>query len=510
LNSEQRLTRPMLKQGGQWQETDWQTALEYVAHGLRNIRHEHGADAIAALAAPYSTLEEMALLQKVMRGLGSENIDFRPRQSDFALDGNLVPWLGMSIADFSALKRVFVIGSFLRKDHPLLALRLRQSIKRGTKVSALGATGEDWLMPLASRVVAAPSGWLNVLSGVVVAVAQAKNIPAPSGFEGVEPSVQACQIADSLMSGEPRGILLGNAAAQHPQASQLHAAAQWLADATGAKLGYLTEAANSVGGHIANAAPGKGANALQMFAQPRKAYVLMHVEPELDTFNPKLALAALDKAEMVVVMSPYQHGAEYADVLLPIAPFSETAGTFISAEGRVQSFNGAVKPLADTRPGWKVLRVLGNLLGLEGFEYESSEAVRKEVLGTANLSEVNLASRLNNTVAANVAFKPSAEADLERIADVPIYFSDAITRRSPPLQQTLDAQSPKAWIAPLLAQKLGVNAGDSVKVTSGEGSVVLAAAIDAGMAVNAVKVSAAHPSTVALGAMFGALTVEKA
>ncbi|SNT21339.1 NADH dehydrogenase subunit G [Noviherbaspirillum humi] len=510
LNTDDRLTRPMIKQGGQWHETDWQTALEYVAHGLRNIRHEHGADSIAALAAPYATLEELGLLQKVMRGIGSDNVDFRLRQSDFAMDGKIVPWLGMSIADFSALKRVFIIGSNLRKDHPLLALRLRQSIKRGTKVSALVSNDDDWLMPMASKMVHAPSGWLNVLQEVVVAVAQTKNIGIPAGFESVQPSQQSRALADNLLSGEPRGILLGNAAASHPQASQIHAAAQWIADNTGAKFGYLTEAANTVGGYIANAVPGKGANAQQAFAQPRKAYVLMHLEPELDTANPQAARAALAQAEMVVVMSPYQHGAEHADVLLPIAPFSETAGTFVSAEGRVQSFNGATKPLGDTRPGWKVLRVLGNLLGLDGFEYETSEQVRADILGTKNLAEVDLTSRLNNRVEGGLKHVSTQEADLERVADVPIYFSDAIVRRANALQQTADALAPKAWIAPLLAQKLGVAEGDMVTVKQGGGVARLPAGVDAGLPVNVVRVAAGHPSTASLGAMFGPITVEKA
>lgn len=512
LNSEDRLTLPMIKQGGQWQETDWQTALEYVAHGLKNIKHEHGADAIAAIATPYSTLEELSLLQKLTRGLGSHNVDFRLRQSDFALDGKVTPWLGMPVADFSHLKRIFVIGSFLRKDHPLLAARLRQAVKRGAKISVLHATDDDLLMPVANKIVAAPSAWLSVLAEVVCAVAQAKNIAAPAGFDSVEPSAEAKQIAASLLSGEPKAIVLGNAVAQHPQASQLHAAAEWIAQNTDAKFGYLTEAANTVGGYLANAIPGKGANALQAFAQPRKAYMVLHAEPELDAFDPQAARAALEKAEMVVVMSPFKHGMDYADVLLPVAPFSETSGTFVSAEGRVQSFNGSVKPLGETRPAWKVLRVLGNLLGLGGFDYETSEAIRNEVLGGKTVAEIDLTSRLNNLAKiAPQAFRAQAgEGQLERIADVPIYFSDAIVRRADALQKTVDAQAPKAWLSAALAQKLGVTDGAQVRVKQGQGSTLLTAAIDAKLPANVVRVAAAHASTATLGAMFGPISVEKA
>jgi NADH-quinone oxidoreductase subunit G len=510
LNSEDRLTKPMIKQNGEWLETDWQTALEYVAHGLRNIKHEHGADAIAALAAPYSTLEELSLLQKMVRGLGSNNVDFRLRQSDFGLDGKVVPWLGMPIAEVDQLKRIFVIGSFLRKDHPLLAARIRHAVKRGAQVSLLHGTDDSLLMPVANKMVVAPSAWLAMLGEIAVAVAQAKGIAAPAGFEGVQPSEQAKQTATNLLSGEPAAVFLGNAAAQHPQASQLHAAAQWIAQQTNAKLGYLVEAANTVGGYLANALPGNGANAQQMFAQGRKAYVLLHAEPKFDSFNPQAARTALNQAEMVVVMSPYKQGTDYADVLLPVSPFSETSGTFVNCEGRAQSFNGTVKPLGETRPAWKVLRVLGNLLGLNGFEYDTSEAIREEVLGAKNVSDINLTSLLNNVADVQLQAASAAGSQLERIADVPIYFADAIVRRAEALQQTTDAQAPKAWISTDLAQKLGVENGMPVQVKQGEGSVILEAVVDKNLPANVVRVPAAHISTSTLGAMFGPISVEKA
>jgi NADH-quinone oxidoreductase subunit G len=512
LNSEDRLTSPMIKQDGKWQETDWQTALEYVAHGLRNIKHEHGADAIAALATPYSTLEELSLLQKLVRGIGSENIDFRLRQSDFSLDAGVTPWLGMSIAEFGALKRAFVIGSFLRKDHPLLAARLRQAVKQGANVSILHASDDDLLMPVANKMIKAPSDWLSALSEVVAAVAQAKGVAAPAGFDAIQPSAEAKQIAASLLSGEPKAVLLGNAVLQHPQAAKLHAAAQWIAQNTEAKFGFLTEAANSVGGYLVNAVPGaNGANAAQVFAQPRKAYVLLNAEPELDSFNPQIARSALNQAEMVVVMSPYKHGNDFADVLLPIAPFSETSGTFVNAEGRAQSFNGTVKPLGDTRPAWKVLRVLGNLLELSGFDYDTSEAIRNEIIGANAPADANLLPRLNNLgKAAPQAEVAAAGLQLERVADVSIYATDAIVRRSLPLQQTNDGAAPKAHLSADLAAKLGIAAGDQVKVTQGAGSAVLAAAIDAKLPVNVVRVAAGHQSTAGLGAMFGSISVEKA
>ncbi|NHZ35040.1 NADH-quinone oxidoreductase subunit NuoG [Massilia rubra] len=508
LDNQSRLTKPMIKQGGQWAETDWQTALEYVAHGLRNIKHEHGADSIAAVATAHSTVEELHLLQKAIRGIGSEHVDFRLRQSDFALDGQVTPWLGMPIAELSLVKRALVIGSFIRKDHPLVATRLRAAVKGGAKLSLVHASDDELLIPTANKIIAAPSDWLAALSSIVAAVAAAKGVAAPAGFENIEASDAAKAIAASLNTGDenlPGVVLLGNAAAHHPQASALHAAAQWIAEQTGAKFGYLTEAANTVGGYLVGAF---AKNAAPVFSVPKKAYVLLNAEPELDCANPQQARAALDSAEMVVVMSAFQHGFEYADVLLPVSPFSETSGTFVNCEGRAQSFNGTVKPLGDTRPAWKVLRVLGNLLGLSGFEYDTSEAIRDELFGK---DVTDLSAKLNNT--GKAALKSAAYGTgtaLERVTDVPIYFADAIARRSEPLLRTADANAPLVILPADLAAKLGVQAGAKVKVSQGSGSAILVAGVDARLPANTVRVASAHPLTATLGAMFGAITVEKA
>jgi len=502
LDNADRLTKPMIKQGGQWAETDWQTALEYVAHGLRNIKHEHGADAIAAAATAHSTVEELYLLQKAMRGLGTNNVDFRLRQGDYALDGAVTPWLGMPIAELSNVASAFVIGSNLRKDHPLVATRIRAAIKNGAKLAVLGGTDDDLLMTVAAKIVAAPSDWLAALSDVVAAVAAAKEIDAPAGFNNITVTDNAKAIAKTFAK-EGGVILLGNAVSHHPQGAAIHAAAQWLADTTGARFGYLVEAANTVGGYLVNATSNKS-----LFETPKKAYVLLNAEPELDCANPQQARAALDGAEMVVAMSAFKHGFDYADVLLPIAPFSETAGTFVNCEGRAQSFNGTVKPLGEARPAWKVLRVLGGLLGVEGFDYETSEAVRDEALGKG---VTDLSGKLNNVGKGVVQASAYGNAGaLERVTDVPIYFADAIARRSEPLQRTADANIALVTLPRALAAELGVNPGDRVTVTQGSGTATLVADIDARLPVNAVRVAAGHPLTATLGSMFGPISVQKA
>jgi NADH-quinone oxidoreductase subunit G len=504
LNSDARLTQPMLKQGGQWKPVDWTTALEYVANGLKQIKTQHGAASIGALASATSTSEELFLLAELVRGLGSQNIDHRLRHADFRTEAGAVRWLGLPIAELSTLDRALVIGSFLRKDHPLFAQRLRQATRRGARVMRIGAQSDNWAMNVASEIVAAPSDWLSVLIEVAAAVATAKGVTAPLS---VTPGEQAQAIANALLSGERKAVLLGNAAAAHPQAAELLAIANWIAEQAGARCGYLGDSGNGVGAQLVGAQPGQGGlDAGQMLAKSLKAYLLFNTEPVLDAANAALAAKSLAAAEMVVAFSPFQANVEFADVMLPIAPFTETGGSFVNADGRVQSFHGVVRPLGDTRPGWKVLRVLGNLLGLNGFAQESVEDVR----AAAGLSDAGkIAPRLSNASSVTPQIM-AAPAGLQRIANVPVYATDAIVRRAPSLQATADANAPLVALNAALWAQLGLQSGAKVRIQQGDGSVVLPASLDATLAVNTVRVSAGHPSTAALGAMFGALSIERA
>ncbi|MDO8990024.1 MAG: NADH-quinone oxidoreductase subunit NuoG [Sideroxyarcus sp.] len=530
LNSAERLTKPMVKQGGQWQEVDWNVALDYAAHALRDVAKNHGAANIGALLSPHATFEEMALAAQLMRGIGSENIDFRLRQSDFRADGKRqgTPWLGMKVTEISALDRVLVVGSFLRKDHPLIAQRLRQAAKKGTQVSVIHSADDDLLIKLFAQAIAAPSQLPALFAEVLKAVAELKGVAtdpalAKVGAGGTASAGSAAntetamKIAASLVSGSNVGILLGNFAQQHPQAATLNALAQQLAVLLGAKFGFLGEAANSVGGFVAGAVPSAtGMNAAAMLAAPRKVYLLLGAEPELDCADGACALAAMQQASSVIVLSPFKSPAalEYADVLLPVSPFSETSGTFVNTEGRVQSFYAVTKPRGEARPAWKVLRVLGNLLELDGFNYDSSEQVRDAVLG----GRPEFVSGLDNSVA-GVAIELPAAAGVERIADVPIHFADVLARRSPALQATANAVAPTARMNAAMLTKLGVTSGGSVKVGAGGtasagsaalmGTATLFAELDSGIPDGCVRIAAAHVNTIALGPMFGSLTVER-
>ncbi|MGZ8256897.1 MAG: molybdopterin-dependent oxidoreductase, partial [Gallionella sp.] len=499
---------------GKWIEVEWQAALEYVANGLRQIKTSAGAEHIGALATPNSTLEELALLQKLMRGMGSDNVDFRLRQADFSADGHRagVPYLGMEISELNTRDRFLLVGSFLRKDNPLLAQRIRMAVKAGAQANVLHAAQEPLLMPVVNQIIVSPGELVNELAQVLKALAAIKNVvlsaDAQAAVANVAISAAAQKIAQSLSTGERVAVLLGNFAQQHPQAVQLSLIAQQIATLSNASFGYLGEAANSVGGYVANAVPSAtGMNAAQMLASPRKAYLLLNVEAELDTHDAQQAIAAMQAADMVVAMSAYKHHASsYADVLLPIAPFSETSGTFINTAGRAQSFKGAVKPLGEARPAWKVLRVLGNLLEVAGFDYDSSEAVRDDVLASFNLASLNNAL----TGVAIQAVSVAKNNGLQRVSYVPIYSTDAVVRRAVSLQKTTDAAIPNVVMHSSELSKLGVLAGHSVKVSQGNGSVTLQIASDDGQPVNTARIAAGHAATAALGAMFGTITVERA
>jgi len=467
LDSEERLTRPMVKRDGVWHEVDWEVALEQAAAGLKAA----GGD-VAMLASPHATLEELYLAGKLAQALGG-GADFRLRHADFSADGKRrgIPWLGMPLTELAGLDRVLVVGSFLRKDHPLIAHRLRQAAKRGTQVHVLHSVDDDWLMPIASKKIVAPS----------------------------ELPDQVLNFKEVLNGGKNAAVLLGNFAQQHPQAARIHAAAQ----ALGVRVGFLGEAANSVGGYLAGLP--RAGNVKAFLDKLRRAYLLLNVEPRLDCADPQTAAAALGRADFVLALSAFKPGAQdAAHVVLPIAPFSETAGTFVSTEGRVQSFNGAVPPLGEARPAWKVLRVLGNLLGAQGFDYQGCDEVREECLRGKDLTAL-----LSNEISQPDEPAPVKPMGLQRIAEVPIYFADPLVRRAHSLQKTRDAQPPRAWMNAALMQRLGVTAGQPVRIKQGAGEAQLAAALDERLPEGCVRVAAAHPSTAALGALFGELELEK-
>ena len=440
LNGAERLTTPMLKQGGEWKSVDWQTALEYVAHGLKSIKANHGASSIGALVSPHSTLEELYLAGALMRGMGSGNIDYRLRNAEFETSQPGARYLGMAVAELSTLQRILVVGSNLRKDHPLFAQRIRQAVRSGCAVNVVSASDAEWAMSIRNTSKASSGNWVQALSDIATAIATEKGITAPHAGQATD---VAKAIAMSMLSGERKAVLLGNAAAHHPQASQLLALANWIGEQTGATVGYFTEAANTVGAQLVGALPDNGAlNAGQMLSGVLKAAILLNTEPEFDSAAGAKSAEGLKPCEMVVTLSPFKANLAISDVLLPIAPFTETPGTFVNAQGLVQSFHAVVKPLGETRPAWKVFRALANVLNLPGFEYNSSQEVLEHLHATDGgaIPQHVPAGRLSNGVAAGSTVH-SAQAE-PCVAG--IYQLDGIVRRATALQLTADARATRS------------------------------------------------------------------
>jgi len=514
LNTPERLTLPMIKKDGQWIETDWKIALEFVADRLKKLAPQE----IGALSTPYRPAEELYLLQKLMRSMGSGNIDHRLRQSDFALDDKASGgfWLGMPVTYMSRLNRMLVVGSNLRKDHPLMAHRIRESVRWYGQLNLINAAEDQFLGKVHTKRIVAPSQLSAALAGVCRALAELKNVAVPDiAAHGIVDDT-ARKMAESIAGGESRAVFLGNMAQHHPSYSQIHVLAQEVARLAGASFGVLGEAANSVGAMAVGAVPVhgvlgtpaiKGMNAQQMLAQSLRAYLLLGVEAELDTHDPVAAMQAIEGAEFVVVMSPYKgRSLDYADVLLPIAPWTETSGTFINTEGRVQSFNAVVKPLGEARPAWKVLRVLGNLLGLSGFDFNDSREVLREALGETPTGSVQ--AYLNNEVRGVKVTPAHPDKGLERVAEVPIYQTDAVVRRAPSLQMTLDAALPVARMNSRLIASLGLQENGRVSVRQTASALTLKVELDDLLPDNCVRVPSGHPLTAGLGPMFGTITVE--
>ncbi len=523
LNSPDRLQVPMIKRQGVWEETDWNTALQAVVKGLRGVIQSHGAGHAGALISPSATLEEMYLLQRLMRGLGANNIDHRLRQADF--NGQewapMFPSLGASIAELQQLEAALLIGSNVRSEQPILAHRLRQATQwNNAHVMFINPVDYDFAFPVAEKIITDPAGMARALAGIAKALLETSGQHIPTEFAKllatVQPGPTERTIAQQLKTAQA-AVLLGNLAQAHPQFSTLNALASWIAELSGARFGYLPEAANSVGGWIAGALPhreaaGKavaapGLDAHAMLTKGLKAYVLFGIEAEFDSADPAAALKSLNNAEFVVALSAFNSKTmqDYADVLLPIGAFAETSGTFVNAEGRWQSFAGAVSPVGEARPGWKVLRVLGNLFAVNGFDYLSSEEVCDEVR-----SLIDQSGRQAPAGCWAPAELPHSTDGLTRIADVPMYAMDGLVRRAQGLQETSEAQDTTLRINAASARLVGLSAGQFAQARQGEAHALLAVVIDERVAGGCVLIAAALPKSAGLGPAFGPITVERA
>ncbi len=448
IYSEDRLQRPMVRRGSEWVETDWESALMAAAEGLKARAQDLGV-----LASGTGTLEELYLAQRLARGLGTHNIDHRLRQRDFrdqAADPAF-PGLGMPVAEVDDLHAVLVIGSHLRREAPILAHRLRKAARRGAQVSFLNPARFTYLFPVKSYLTAAAADLVGNLAAVLAAAAQLTGRRVPAHLAGIVNAASVGDehraIAQALLAGEKRAVWLGALAGRHARFADLRSLAATLAAVTGARLGRIAEGGNAAGAYLAGAIPHReagtaavptpGLNAREMLGRSLRAYLMVGgIEPSVDALDPD-SLRNLAKAELIVALTPFASAEikSVAHVMLPLCTFAETSGTYVNCSGVWQSQAGAAAPVGEARPGWKILRVLGNLLNLPGFEYQSSEEVLGEV--RERCAQV-VAAGYQGTHAVNGAGGAEAPASL---VDVPMYQCDAVVRRAPSLQRTREGRT---------------------------------------------------------------------
>ncbi len=523
IYSDDRALRPMIKQGDTWKQVVWETALAYAVEGLKTVREQKGADQIGALISPSATLEEHYLIQKLMRGIGSNNIDHRLRQQDFTDQdiAPLYPALGQGVDELQDQDAILLVGSWLRKDQPIAAHRVRKAAMRGASIMAVNALDYEFTFPLTGNLVSSPAQMPANLAAIIKALINLTGKPAPTGLaemlENITVGDTHQQIARDLLNADRAAVLLGNQAMHQAEFSTLRALANAIAEITGAKLGYLSDGANAAGASLAGCLPHRGVagetsanpgkHAYSMIKDGMGAYVLLGVEPEYDCANGGQALSAMAEADFVICLTSFVTDAmrDYADVILPISVFAETGGTFVNANGQWQSFQGAVHPLEESRPGWKVLRVLGNLFALDGFDYVSVDEVRNEVEAAAGSTSVAAASEWRCPASIT-----SSNQGLMRVGYLPLYSIDPLVRRSKPLQATRDVITAAVYLNSTTASRQGLAANEVVRVTQGGFHAQLPVVIDEGVPNQCVFIPAGVEGNQMLGDAYGSVELQQA
>lgn len=523
LNSDERLTSPMIKENGEWKNVDWDTALHRVIGGVSKILSEKGVDQLGAISSPSSTTEEQYLLQKLLREIGTGNVDHRIHQLDFSdqSDEPVFPWLGQSIQDLEKNDAILLIGSNIRKDQPIAGHRLRNAALQGAAVMVVNQIDYDFNFPLRAKKISSPVKLLSELGAILKAVCAITSVDLPAGLADLLATVSVDatheKIAHQLQAANNATVIVGHDAYVHAHFSAIRAIAGQIAKLTSSKLGYLSDGGNSAGASLAGAVPHraaggadvavKGKNTGEMLDAKLAAYILMGIEPEMDCADPSRALAAMDAADFVVVLNAFNSDKMkgYADVILPIAPFSETSGTFVNAEGRWQSFEAVVEPLGDARPAWKVLRVLGNLFDCDGFDYVSSRDVREELKSlTQNVVLTNdMEWRCPSTLTTN-------SQGIEGISAQDMYAVDGLVRRASSLQQVARADKLAIRVNQSVATTAGLTDGQQAKAKKNDIEIILPVVIDARVPDNSALMPGVTTASLMHGAPTGEVTLSRA
>ncbi|KTD11537.1 NADH dehydrogenase I chain G [Legionella gratiana] len=516
LKSAARASQPQIKRNGQWETVDWETALKFTADGLARVIKNNGPEQVAAFASSSSTLEELFLLQKLMRELGVHNLDHRVQQVDFKDQENqtTTPKSSLAYADIEHQNSILLIGCNIDREVPLAGVRVRKAFRNGAKVYAINPADFEYRFDLSERVIISPLEMPLQLAKLILALTDnVKNLPdeIQKLLIGLEPDEAIRSVARALKE-EKACLVTGALCENHPEASLLRTFVFLIEKLSGAKALRLTHGANAAGAWMAGMVPHRAAagksSTLGMDIQSAlnaklKGYVLMGVEPGFDFANPFGARQAMLAAEFVVLLSAYDHESmhDYADVILPMAPYAETSGTYINVDNTWQTVKGAVPPYGDSRPAWKILRVLGNLLHCKDFEYMSTEEVLTEI---KNILAITMEHEYKPYYPECL---PLMNQSLVRVGEWPLYRSDAIVRNTKELQTCAAAESACIRINPETADKLKLD--DVATVSQGDIEITLPLKRDERIAADVVWVANAMPETVDLGHSFAAITIKR-
>jgi len=519
VNSSDRLTLPLVRKGDTFHQADWPEALGMAADSLQRVHQETGGSSIGSLCTPTATLEEFFLLQKILRGLGSTNLDHRLRQQDFRDDSDAPTFPGspVPVVGFQDLDAVLLVGCNVRKELPLLAMRLRKMTQVGGRVGTLNPLEYDLNFPVAHGITAPPTNLPGNLALVASLLAEKLQKEVPewiiilAGRVDVRPEAE--DLAEMLLSGD-RGsmIVLGQVSLIHQNASLLRNLAFWINDICNIATVLLPDA-NGAAAWLSGCVPHRGPNGVKlskpgldaqaMVNERLHAYILYGVEVDCDYGEPVKLIEALSNAEFVLSFSCFRSAVpSSADVVLPLAPFTEIAGTYVNLEGRFQTSVPAVNPLGQARPGWKILRVLGNLLELEGFDYVSADEVAREVAVPVACSVGRSTTYQRPDWHAEYGRLPALASNgsqICRVMDVAIYDTDPIVRRAPALRATADASVAMVHVDSSLLTSLGLSAGDKVRVSGQDGTVILPVKIDARVPAGTVYIPGGRLETATLG-----------
>jgi NADH-quinone oxidoreductase subunit G len=517
LNNSARLQKPMVKDDGVWREVSWDIALEKTVKGLKRVLEKHGSNEIAALSSSIATTEEAFLLQKLMRGIGVNNLDYRLHDCDFSDDACLPhsPHSDAKLADIDNAEHLLLFGSDLLREQPLAALRVRKAQLAGAKIGVINPRGIELNCDITEQDIVSPAVMVEHLVAVVCSLTSGKSLDEAElrFLASYQSEALAGRFFESLKDSKHLVIIVGAAAQNHPQASTIRSLLALLQKHTDVKLLTMTEGPNAAGCAQAGLLPHRkafaelvsdtGFNVRQALEKKLKAYVLLHAEPEFDFANPFLARQSLLGAEFVVMMTPTQSDnmLDYADVLLPVGSFAETSGTYVNCQGEWQTFRGLVAPAGEARPAWKVLRVLGNLFDVLGFEYETTEDIKSELDTLQAISEGCQVEWFEPTSRVT-----ADEKSLVRYGQWPLYRVDSLCRQSGPLQSCSANDVCEVRMHPdtIKSQSLGEN----VTISQGQIEITLPLISDEQVAKGVVSVANAWPETADLGDAFAAIKVK--